>query len=164
MPDGFNMSKGVDGDFRDEYRLVAAANHPKAQQLLAFWEARPADGIVIGRDVPSRAIANILNNITIYEPVNGGSDLKVRVAGTSIRRRFNREVTGMLMSELFPPDEFREHLETTLANIKSGTATIVDSHLINGAVEKMHLEVVVLPVFAPDRVSKWVLTGLFYFS
>jgi hypothetical protein len=158
------MPKGVNGDLRDEYRLVAAANHPKAQKLLDFWEARPADGIVIGRDVPSRTIAAMLNNIIIYEPVNGGSDLKVRLAGTSIRRRFNREVTGMLMSELFPPDEFREHLEMTLANIEAGPATIVDSHLTNGAVEKMHLEVVILPVFAPDRVHKWVLVGLFYFD
>ena len=164
MPDGFKMSKGVDSGLRDEYRLVSAAHHPKAQQLLDFWKAQPADGIVIGRDVPSRTIAAILNNITIFEPVNGGSDLKVRLAGTSTRRRFGSEITGKLMSELFPPDEFREHLETVHANMKSEAATIIDSHLTNGAVETLHLEVVILPVFAPDRVSKWVLMGLFYFS
>jgi hypothetical protein len=29
-------------------------------------------------------------------------------------------------------------------------------------VERLHLEVIILPVLAPDRVTKWMLAGLFY--
>ena len=164
MPQSFDTTNADIGVLRDEHRVLPAASHPKAQQLLAFWKARPADGIVIGRDVPSRAIAGLLNNIAIFEPVNGGSDLKVRLAGTSVRRRFGGEVTGKLMSELFPPDDFQEHLKSSIASMESDTVTIMDSRLTYGVVERMHLEVVILPVLAPDRVSKWVLAGLFYFT
>ncbi|MGA7676681.1 MAG: PAS domain-containing protein [Rhizomicrobium sp.] len=159
-----NDSDDRNADIRDDYRAVAAPSHPKAQKLLAFWKDRAKDGVVVGRDVPSRPISDILSNIMIYEPIDGGRDYRVRLAGESIRRRFGRDVSGMLMSELFSPDEFREHIGTARACIESGTMAIVDSRLTNGAVEWMHLEVVVLPVTAPDRVGKWVLIGLFYLS
>ncbi|MDE2267165.1 MAG: PAS domain-containing protein [Alphaproteobacteria bacterium] len=151
-------------ELRDDYQVVAAASHPQAQKLLAFWSERPPDGIVIGRDVPSRPIAAILSNVTIYEPIDGGRDCRVRLAGASIRRRFGRDITGLLMSQLFPPNEFRDHLETAIADLEAGKATIVDSRLSSGAIERMHLEAVILPVVAPDRISKWVLVGLFYLS
>lgn len=164
MPQRFDTTRAGADILRDEYRTMPAPTHSGAQKLLAFWKARPADGIVVGRDVPSRAIAAILNNIAIFEPVDGGRDLKVRLAGSSLRRRFDGEITGKLMSELFPPEDFRDHLKQTLLGLKTDTAVIINSHLISGAVEKMHMEVVVLPILAPDRVSKWVLAGLFYFT
>ena len=164
MPHGFGLTDDDGGVLRNDYTLVPTPTHPKAQKLLDFWKARPADGIVIGRDVPSRVISDILSNLLVYEPVDGGKDLRVRLAGASIRRRFGGEITGKLMSELFPPDEFQDHLDIHSASLKAGKAKIVNSRLSQGAVEKMHLEVVVLPVAAPDRVSKWVLAGLFYFT
>ncbi len=154
---GCNILHGVHAGadaLQDEYRIIAPPAHPQAQKLLVFWNARPSDGIIIGRDVPSRSIANILSNVTIDEPVNGGLDCRVRLAGESIKRRFGRGITGMLMSELFPPNDFRGHLDDAFANIEAGMATVIDSRLSNWPVEKMHLEVVILPVLAPDRVSK----------
>ena len=38
------------------------------------------------------------------------------------------------------------------------------ARLCDGVVERMHLEAVHLPVLAPDRVTKWVLIGVFYFG
>ena len=138
--------------------------HPKAKKLLAFWNEHAADGIVVGRDVPSRAIADILSNISIDEPIDGGSDYRVRLAGSSMSARFGRDITGMRMSEMFPPDEFQRHLATRRATIETGKPIIFSARLSEGVVERLHLEAVHLPVLAPDRVTKWVLVGVFYFN
>ena len=150
-------------DLRDEYTTLSEPAHPEAKKLLAFWNGRPADGLVIGRDVPSRGVASLLSNISIYEPIDEGRDFRVRVAGASIRRRFGRDITGKLFSELYPPEDFQHHLESTRQILESSQPKIIDSRLCSGNVEKLHLEVVILPVFAPNRIDKWVLAGLFYF-
>jgi hypothetical protein len=36
--------------------------------------------------------------------------------------------------------------------------------MVTYTVDKMHVEVVLLPIFAPDRKSIWVLSGMFYFG
>ena len=151
-------------ELHDEFKVIAAPNHPKAQKLYAFWQEHAERGIVIGRDVPSRPIADILKYIAVYEPVNDAADLRVRLAGTSMRRRFGDDITGKLLSELFPPEDFRAHIEDARLSLVEGKPTIVDSRLGSGAVEQMHLEGVILPVLAPDQVTKWVLVGVFYFS
>lgn len=148
----------------DVFHVLEVPTHPQAQEFLAFWNTRPKDGIVIGRDVPSRRIAGLLGHVIVFEPVDGGSDCRVRLAGDSIRLRFERDVTGMRMSQMFPPAQFREHIATTLAVISSQAPVIIDTHLTNGTVEKMHMEVVILPAVAPDRVNNWILVGLFYFD
>ena len=148
----------------DDFKVMAAPIHPKAQKLYAFWQERAERGIVIGRDVPSRPIADLLSSISIYEPANDGTDLRVRLAGSSMRRRFGDDITGKLMSELFAPDDFRAHFEDARASLDTGRPTFVDSRLSIGAVEQMHLEVVTLPVLAPDAIGRWLLAGIFYFS
>lgn len=147
-----------------EYRPVAAPTHPQAGKALAFWDARPADGIIIGRDVPSRAIASVLSRIIVHEPINGGSDLKVRVAGTAIRRRFGRDITGSTLSELFPTPAFPSRLESVLTAIETNAPQFADCQLSNGSLGILHSELVILPILAPDRVSKWAITFVFFFD
>ena len=154
----------ADAALQDRYAIVQTAHHDDAQLLLAFWESRPPDGIVMGRDVPSRSIASILSSILIWEPVQDGADMRVRLAGASLEKRFGYDVKGRLMSEMFPPEAFRDHLRAVQKVIESGQVIIIASHLSAGMVEKLHLEVVLFPVVAPDRKSKWVLTGTFYFA
>ena len=160
---GAHASGGVT-DPSYKYAIVASPTHPRAQELLAFWNARPSDGIVVGRDVPSRQIANILSHIAIYEPVGGRHDFKVRLAGNSVLSRYGRDIKGKLMSELFDPDAFHHHLRKTLEVLDNDTPLILDSHLISGSVETLHAEVVVMPVWPADRSDKWVLAGFFYFD
>lgn len=151
-------------ELEDHYSVVPSPRHPESCRLYEFWQARGPEGIVVGRDVPSREIASLLSHIVIWEPVDQGRDLKVRLAGASLQRRFPFDIKGRLMSELFAPDDFQHHLTTTVEVLESGKPLVTDSRLIRGTVEELHLEVVVLPVVAPDRISKWVMTGLFYFS
>ena len=160
LEDANSGSAGI----QSEYRPIAAPAHPEAVKALAFWDARPADGIVIGRDVPSRAIASLLSHVIIHEPINGGSDLKVRVAGTAVRKRFGRDITGETLSHIFPTPSFPGRLKSVLTAIETGAPQFADCHLSSGSLEILRSELVILPVLAPDRVSKWTMTIVFFFN
>ena len=158
--DASNEGSGI----QTEYRSIATPVHPQAEKVLAFWDARPADGIIIGRDVPSRAIASLLSHVIIHEPIDGGSDLKVRVAGTAVRRRFGRDITGETMSKLFSTPTFAARLQSVLTAIETGAPQFADCHLSNGSFEILHSELEILPVIARDRISKWAMTVVLFFD
>lgn len=146
------------------YKPITELTHPVAGKVLAFWRERPADGIVIGRDVPSRAIASLLSRIIVHEPIDDGRDLKVRVAGGGIVRRFGIDITGKTMSELFPTPDFKDRLESVLKAIREGTPQYADCVLCAGNVEMLHTELVILPVYAPNHVDVWGLTVCCFFN
>jgi hypothetical protein len=150
--------------WRDEFAALAEPHHPSAKRLLAFWENRPADGLVVGRDFPSRVIADLLSYLTLWEPTQAGSDFRVRLAGAAVCRRFGRDVKGALFSELFSADDFRHHFEETRELMQTGKAKVVESRLFDGNVQRLHQEVVILPVLAPNRIDQWVVVGIFYFD
>jgi hypothetical protein len=162
------LENGVAGvvlaDFRDEFSVIAKPRHKDSEKLLAFWSGRAPDGIVMGRDVPSRAIAPILSHIVVWEPLEDLSDMRIRLAGAALARRFPGDLRGRLMSELFQPADFAVRLPESLAVIDSGTPLILDSRVVSGTIERIHLEVVVLPILSPDRKRGWLLTGTSYFD
>jgi hypothetical protein len=148
---------------QSEYRVVSQLSHSMAEEAMRFWDGRPQDGIVIGRDIPSRAIAKLLSRTIIYQPIEGGRDLKVHLAGTSIRRRFGRDITGAKMSELFVPEEFPVRYKTMMETVESNEprmATIVHRA---GPVEILRLELLMLPARSPDGSEIWPLVFCFYF-
>jgi PAS domain len=154
----------INVSIRSVYRPITGLSNPEAGKALAFWESRPSDGIIVGRDLPSRAIAGLLNRIIVHEPINDNSDLKVRVAGVAIRRRFGSDITGMTLSQLFPTPDFPERLASVLAAINLDAPQYADCVLSNGSMELLHTELVILPVFAPGHVTKWAATFCFYFD
>lgn len=157
-------SGGADVAVQERWTIVDEARHPDAVKLLAFWAARAPDGIVMGRDIPSRAISGLLSRIVIWEPVRDGRDLRARLAGAALLRRFGDDIKGRLMSELLPPEDVQKFLTGALNVLENGRSLVLDSRLIAGTVEMMHLEIVVFPVIAPDRKGTWVLAGVFYFN
>jgi hypothetical protein len=140
--------------------------HPEALQLLAYWQDVMArgEGFVIGRDIPVRRLAPLLQNILIDEPLADGSDMRVRLAGTAVRRRFGAEVHGTLLSNLFPPADFRHHLAAGLEALRSGQPIVIDSSLKRGTREELHAEIVLLPILDRDGKAPLLLVGLFYFQ
>lgn len=151
-------------ELRDEFAVVAAARHEDSRKLLAFWNARGPDGIVMGRDLPSRAIAALLSHLMVWEPAGDMTDMHVRLAGSALMRRFPGDLRGRLMSELFPQQTFAELLRGTKRVIQSGAPEILDLRVTSGKIERLHLEVVVLPIRSPDRKRSWVLVGAFCFE
>jgi hypothetical protein len=151
-------------DLHDNYAVVAAPRHRDSERLLSFWRQRAPDGIVMGRDVPSRTIAPLLSHVMVWEPVADGADMKVRLAGAALQRRFSGDLKGRVMSELYAPADFRDHRQDMLRVIESGVPLVLDSRISCGNIEHLHLEMVVLPILSPDRAHGWVLSGIFYFN
>lgn len=146
------------------YRPISGLTHPLAHTALEFWGARPTDGLVVGRDVPSRAIAKLLSRVIVHEPINEGADLKVRLAGFGIRRRFGDDITGKTLSELFPTPDFHLRLESVMNAIRTDSPQLADCVLSNGMLDMLHTELVILPAFAPNHSARWAITFCFFFA
>jgi hypothetical protein len=145
------------------YRETASLTHPLAPIALRFWENRPADGIVIGRDIPSRAIATLLSHVVIYQPDEGRRDLRVHLSGTALRARFARDITGLMMSNLFGPDDFPVRFNTMMDVIdRDITRMACITHTV-GDIEVFRLELLMLPVWSPDLRERWAAAFAFYF-
>ncbi len=145
------------------YRTLDTLTHPDAKTALRFWARRPADGIRIGRDGPSRAIARLLSHVAIYAPLADASDAVVHLAGSGLRQRFGRDVTGLLMSEIFSPEDFMVRLASMLNVIKTGEPRMAQIVHHAGDIEVLRLELFALPVTAPGGIDRWALTFAFYF-
>lgn len=151
-------------EVESDFRRVASLTHPDAAKAVAFWENRPADGLVIGRDVPSRAIATLLSRVIVYEPVNDKTDLRVHLAGTVLRRRFSIDLRGKLMSELFSTSHFPVRFKTAMAAIEEGRPQYSSITHTHGEVASFRIELMQIPIFAADGVTPWLLTFVFYLS
>ncbi len=150
----------------DHYVRVEAPRHADAVLLLDYWRARMAEhgSFVVGRDIPARPVARILRNVLLFEPLPDNSDLRVRLAGADVRRRFDRELKGHLMSQMFAAADFEVHRKSAFEVITSGLPIVLDTSLKRGNVEELHTEVLLLPVTARDLKSTWLLATLFYFG
>ncbi len=148
---------------QSEYICVKALEHWLVPQALHFWEHRPADGIVVGRDIPSRSIACLLNRVIVYEPIDDRRDLKVRLAGAVVFRRFERDIAGLKMSELFGPAEFAIRFRTTMEAIEQNEPRMARVTHGTKDFEVMRVELLILPVVAPNGSDRWALTFCFYF-
>lgn len=147
---------------KSSYRVVRSLTHPMSAAALRLWQQRPADGIVIGRDVPSRAVARLLSGIVVYRPVNGGRDLLVHLAGDSIRLRFNADITGRLYSQMFTPAEFPIRFHTIMEALEYDEPRMASVSHSNGTLEILRLELLILPAWSPDRSERWPLVFCFY--
>lgn len=151
------------GEARSHYERTDHLTHALAPIAQHFWDERAPDGIIIGRDVPSRAIARLLSNIIIYQPLGDRSDLRVQLAGSAIRRRFARDITGARMSELFGPDDFPVRFNTLMEVIDSGEPRMACITHTAGNVEVFRLELLMLPVWLAGHSSKGAMSFCFYF-
>jgi hypothetical protein len=140
-----------------------APTHTQAKKLLDFWNTRPADGIVMGRDVPSRRIAPLLSNIMIWEPVDGDTDFVIHHIGEGAQIRFGGNAKGRRMTEMFPPEAIQLRQNLYAENRDGDHAIVLDVRLYSDVIELMHFELVLLPVRSSVDGPFWVLAGIFYF-
>jgi hypothetical protein len=136
--------------------------HHGARQLLDIWSAREAQGhFTVGRDVPSRGLARLLSGLALFQPILHG-DFRVRLAGLAMRRRFGRDVTGEKLSEMLTDDQFTEHSERLHALLDNGRPLLLETRLNEGGRLRLCYEMLVLRVFAPDGVTPWAMSGIFF--
>jgi hypothetical protein len=133
--------------------------HRGARQLLATWQARQGE-FVVGRDVPSRALARLLSGLALFQPILNG-DFRVRLAGQGLRRCHGRDVTAEKLSDIAGADfprrssQWREIMEMAQPLIEEARLT-QDGHT------KLCYETVALRVRAPDAATPWIMTGVFF--
>jgi hypothetical protein len=145
---------------------MSAPSHPNACDLYIFWQAAQASGgLRVRRDVPSRAIAPLLSQLTLYEPLDGGMDFRARVVGTASLRRFGVETTGSLLSEMFDDEGFHRRRRNMLGLLDTDRPYALDVKALgpDGAL-RLHFEVLAVPVWSPDGRTLWVLSGVFYWD
>jgi hypothetical protein len=147
------------------YRQVAQPNHPESIHLCEFWQDRErADGVVVGRDIPSRPIASILRNLMVYEPIADCADFRIRHAGTAYIAHYGYDVTGKLMSEIFDGNSFKYNLKAAKEIIHSDRPEVFDANISQFGISRRHYEVVLMPVWGADKIFRWMLCGIFRFE
>jgi hypothetical protein len=142
---------------------ISEPTHFGARLLLEhWWERQSRGGIVVGRDLPSRALGGVLRNLAVFEPVGGGQDFRVRLAGAAFMRRFAREIGGHMLSQCVTPDRLDEHRQDLSGAIIIGAPIMHDVRIVRG--EKVHaeFETLYLRILAPKGLAPWVLGGIFY--
>jgi hypothetical protein len=152
-------------DVHEKRTKILEPVHFGSRILFDNWRKRRQDGgFVVGRDVPSRALSPVLRNLVVYEPMDGGRDFKVRLAGSALIRRFDCDITGLKLSELFDRVSFECHRDAAAAVIATDTPNVLDVKLMSKGRTQLHFEALGLPVQSPDQSAVWLLGGLFYYD
>lgn len=133
--------------------------HRGARQLLAAWQARRGE-FVVGRDVPSRELARLLSGLALYQPILNG-DFRVRLAGQAMRRCHGRDVTAEKLSDL-AGDDFPSRSSQWREIMAAGQPLIEEVRLTQDGHTRLCYESVALRVLAPDALTPWVMTGIFF--
>jgi hypothetical protein len=133
--------------------------HHGARLLLENWAAQK-QRFVVGRDVPSRALAKVLSGLALYEPEGG--DFRVRLAGMGLRRRFGRDVTGERLSVVLGGAQFETYRRPMERLLATGKPLVVEMRMTEEGRTKLCFELVALRVFAPDGETPWVMSGIFF--
>jgi hypothetical protein len=118
----------------------------------------------MGRDIPSRPLAGLLHSIMVTEPIDNRTDFRIRLAGTALRRRWGREITGLRFSDLFSAETLVIQIEETSQVLESGQPAMMDVKEVEAGVTRFHREAILLRIFAPDKVTHWIMAGVFYFD
>lgn len=153
-------------EYRYPKTVIGEPVHPSSVALIECWRAHEAaGGMRMGRDIPCRSMASLLHSIVIAEPIGDWQDAHIRLAGSVLTERFGRDVTGMRINELYENDP--EGGAMLLRGAKRADETrapsLFDTRVMAGKLEVMRLEVVILPIFAPDGLTRWCLAGTFRF-
>jgi hypothetical protein len=149
---------------RDESATALAKPvHYGSRLMFDYWSDRAADGgLIVGRDVPSRALSPIMRNLAVYEPVDDLADFQIRLAGAIHLRRHNRDITGERLSKIFSGPSLERRLAILREVMRSALPAIHDIKVPQSARSPLHFEAIVLPVLAPDRHTRWLRSGMFF--
>jgi hypothetical protein len=151
--------------FHEVFTVMREPSHYDARHLFEFWRERNEEGgFVIGRHVPSRPLARLMSHLVVYEPLHEGEDFRARIAGTSLLRRFGRDISGSKLSELFERNAFEAQRDDLRTLLRTGKPCVLEVKATVDGYPALHFEIVALPVLAPDRETPWVLSGLFYYD
>ncbi|MBS0472511.1 MAG: PAS domain-containing protein [Proteobacteria bacterium] len=151
-------------DRRDGFDEICArktsAIHRDTRHLMEVWrQLDETGGFIVGIHIPSRRLANLLNGISLYEPIDGGRDFRVRLAGSAVLRRFGRDVAHLRLSEVFEKEHLAFHRSGMRQVYRSGTPFLYRAEKQWQGQRHALFEVVCLRVYSPDCRDSWILSG-----
>lgn len=151
-------------DFRYEREIAESPVHPSSLKLLTYWqECEVRGGMRMGRDMPARCLAKILSGLAVTEPIDDWHNGYIRLAGMIYTTRFGRDITGMTIREIYQNDPAGG--EALLAGARNCArnwrTTTLRTRVLDGPVELMAFEILIVPLRAPNGRDAWVLTGTF---
>lgn len=148
---------------REIRTTLAEPTHFGARLLLEhWWERQPRGGIVMGRDLPSRSLGCILRNLAVYEPVDGGQDYRVRLAGAAFMRLFAQEISGLKLSQFVTSDCMEDYREEFSCVFEVGAPVLHNVRIMCGEKTHVEFETLHLRILAPRGIAAWVLGSVFY--
>ena len=146
-----------------EFEEIESLSHVDAEALLAHWRhCRKSGSFVMSRDVPSKAIARLMKHLVVLEPSADRVDFKYHLTGMVLTQRLGRDVTGMLVSEVFEPKPARSLIEAARKAIDTDGPVFERIHVRGVLSEVRRPELVLLPVSLLNGPGTWVLVGVFY--
>ena len=153
-------------DYEHRFRLVKDPAHPSTIALIAHWQACQAHGgMRMGRDIPARAIAPLMKDLVVSEPIGDWEDARLRLVGSAMAEYFGRDVTGLRMNEVFAGqlsdrDMLLAGAKACIA--KNGPGTVQQILLDNGR-EVLRQEMTAMPLLSPGGNEHWLITATFNF-
>ncbi|HEY5339234.1 MAG TPA: PAS domain-containing protein [Rhizomicrobium sp.] len=123
-------------------------------------QGRHADG----RDIPARAIAKLLSNILIYEPIANWEDARIRYAGFSLAKLFGGDITGLPYSKIMADDRggtLKRLFFEARSIVADNLCLTWDHKALSDGVTIAHQELVTFPISSPDGANRWILSAAF---
>ena len=154
------------GPFAQDHEEVATPldgpGHFGARLLFNHWlQKQEKGGMIVGRDIPARALSSSLRNLALYEPIAGCRDFQIRLAGNAFLRRFGRDVTGLKLSNLFEGAMFERHRSQMAEMIANREPFSTDVVLKKSRRESLQFERLGLPILN-ENGGRLALIGIFY--
>jgi len=140
---------------------MEAPTHEGAKELFAYWNdcIRTGD-FVMGQHVPARAITRLMKNLNVMEPV--GKNFRFRLVGSELNHRIGRDITGLLVSEVYPEAVVKSFLASLNKVVETGVPVFQAVRVMGPVGEVRRPEVVMVPMKSPDRTQTWILHCVFY--
>jgi hypothetical protein len=150
---------------QDAHTVLAGPVHRDARFLHDEWRRYAGSGgFMVGIHIPSRKLARVLPALSLYEPVDGGRDFHVRLAGTALRRRFGRDITGSRLSEIFSGKRLDYYADRMRRVLSDGEPFVLELRVMHEGLTHLRFEWLGLQVFSPDCRHPWIMTGHFLYA
>ena len=148
---------------RIDFEEIESLSHADAEALQTYWSyCRQAGSFVMSRDVPSKAIARLMKHLVVLEPLTDCVDFRYHLTGMVLTERLGRDVTGMLISEVFEPRPARSLIDAARKAIDTDGPIFARIHVRGVFSEVRKPELVLLPIGLLNAPGTWVLVGVFY--
>ena len=105
------------------YRLPADAVEPELAELLRYWESRrQGDRLAARADIEPLDVRALQPHLLLFDVERVGDRLRFRfrVAGTAFTTLIGRDVTGLHVDELGPPDRITPVQDGLAAIVRTG--------------------------------------------